>query len=86
MATYFVKPAFLQKNPNARTQVEGVGVSLNGSDQTIELPGDKLTPGVKKSFRAATQADLQYLYEVKGMTREIGKTEDAAKAVNKREE
>ena len=68
MATYQVKPAFLAKNPAARTQVQGEGVSLNGKEQIIKIEGSAAVPGYEKRFRAVTQADLQYLYEVKGMT------------------
>lgn len=72
-ATYQVKPAFLAKNPAARTQVNGEGVSLNGKDQVIKIEGTAAAPGYEKHFRAARPADLQYLYEVKGMTDVITK-------------
>jgi len=84
MPTYFVRPEFLAKNPNARTQVKGQGVSLSGKEQRIQLGGDKNNPAAEKVFRAATQADLAYLYTEKGMTREIG-VEDAP-AVNKKDQ
>ena len=79
-ATYQVKPAFLRKNPAARTQVNGEGVSLNGSPQVIKIEGSAAVPGYEKQYRAATQADLQYLYEVKNMTDVITKTEAPASA------
>ena len=85
MAKYIVKPAFLSKNPNARTQVRGVGVSLNGLEQKILIPGDKNAPTTEKVFRAASQEDLRYLYEEKGMTREIEKVDEPAAAVNKKD-
>ena len=61
---YRIKPKFKEQHPNAVTLVNGVGVVLADGDLTVEIPGTLSAPPRVRQYRAATQADLAYLFEV----------------------
>ena len=63
MATYKVNDKFAAKYPNAVTLVDGVGVAICGKDIEIETPGTAQRPPSKRVIKAATQAQLKYLYD-----------------------
>jgi hypothetical protein len=63
MATYKVNDKFAAKYPNAVTLVDGVGVAICGKDLEIETPGTAQRPPSKRVIKAATQAQLKYLYD-----------------------
>lgn len=61
---YKVKNSFKKEYHNAITLVGGVGVVLAENDFIEESTGTLSEPPKTRVFRAATQEDLKYLYEV----------------------
>lgn len=64
MQKFRVNQIFAGKYPNAITQVNGVRVALCGNDIQVEKPGTDAKAPEKFTVKAATQAQLKYLYEV----------------------
>lgn len=61
---YRVKPLFRKQYPNAVTIVGGVGVVLADDDLIVDAPGTLTHPPKSCMYRAVTQDDLRYLFEV----------------------
>ena len=86
MALYQVKADSLWLHPHLSTQVNGIPVSLNGSDGTHTRPATKDYPERKSPMKAATQEQLEYLFKegnplIEEVPAEVKTTEAEPKAV-----
>ncbi len=60
---YRVNRSFQKQFPHAVTLVNGVAVALNEKGFNYSKPGTSRNPPQTISVKAATQKDLEYLYE-----------------------
>jgi hypothetical protein len=63
---YRISPLYRIQHPRSVTVVNGAGVVLSDEDLVHEEEGTLAHPPRKRTYRAATQEDLKYLFEVEG--------------------